>query len=215
MQTRKALIIDLSVAKTWFAAPSPGSPHTSLLTPQFSHLTPHTSLLTYKHLLLQTSLSLSTPSSSQLDAPPAKIAPATAALRFARALQEDLISFGSQKETPLGPRTRSRAALLCCLTSPRSLILHRNQPALALPPSTSLLRNVASYPTLSPRQLHHHLHLHLRPSSSIATFYNCTFNLLGRATHSVVVVAVSSSHAHSFSDGLRAARSEAQRSAHQ
>ena len=189
----------------------------SHFTPQFSNLTPHSS-----HTNISSS---SRPHSHSQLVPtrpnstlPAKIAPATAALRFAWALQEDLISFGSQKETPLGPRTRSRAALLCCLTSPRSLahlILHRNQPALALPPSTSLLRNVASYPTLSPRQLHHHLHLHLRPSSSIATFYNCTFDVLGRATHSVVVVAVSSSHAHSFSDGLRAARSKAQQSSHQ
>lgn len=193
---------------------------TSHFTPQFSLLTPHSSPTNISSSSRPHSHSQLVPTRPNSTLP-AKIAPATAALRFAWALQEDLISFGSQKETPLGPRTRSRAALLCCLTSPRSLahlILHRNQPALALPPSFHL--------PIAERRLVSNTFSSTTPpppppppppsaSSSIATFYNCTFDLLGRATHSVVVVAVSSSHAHSFSDGLRAARSKAQRSSHQ
>jgi hypothetical protein len=113
--------------------------------PYSSHLTPHSSPTNI-------SSSSSRPHSySQLDTPQQR-SPQPLPLRFAWALQEDLISFGSQKETPLGgPRTRSRAALLYCLTqSSLARAPHFALQSAGTRPSTStsLLRNVASYPTL-------------------------------------------------------------------
>jgi hypothetical protein len=193
MQTRKALI-DLRVAKTWFAAasrtPVPLTPHSSVLTPHTSLLTPHLQTSPPPDLTLTlNSVVVPTRRSPSKDRPShCRASICMGALRRSNFVRQP------KRNAAGGPRTRSRAA--------RSAVSHQSSLARAphfapqsagTRPSTFHLpiaeRRLVS--NTSPRQLH--LHLHLRPSSSIATFYNCTFDILGRATHSVVVVAVSSS----------------------